>query len=1156
MQWLKKIPAALLVAALLPLNAAAGTTGGITGRIVDSSSQAPLAGVTVTANSPSQAATTVSDASGSFRFLTLAPDTYTLSFTKDLYDSVTDPGVSIFADQVQTINVALIKSLKTIANVTSRAGGSLVKAGTTSDVYSVNAAGQQAAQGLTGAGSLNNAYGAIASVPGVMIDQGESGWWQTVHIRGGDIDQVGYELDGIPVNRAYDNAPQTMLSSLGSQEVQVYTGGVPASSDAQGISGYVNQVIKTGTYPGFATGVLAAGYPAFFHQASIEAGGSTPDRLFSYYVGIGGSNQEFRYIDNNNGSSIPNSFFYPVNPVPGANGFVYTGPNSPTLFTTGLGYALADQSLRDDIVNFHFGVPHKNSGLRDDVQLLWMTSENENSYFSSTNDFGANVVDALYGPLTWDDTYFYKGASYQPFDPSSVGKYFFPESAPHSFQGPLPTTLRDPNDNGVGLEKIQYQHVFNPQSYLRFSGYAMYSNWNINGYNSTAQPYYGWELPYFLPDHTYGFNLAYTNQLSASNLLSASIAYTNSNLSRWDVSYFSSSWPATSYVGTNGLCYDQNTGAHIGCYDQTQGTIQNGTPAIGYSCATPGIAACAKGVNPQWLVTDTSFKGNLNQVGTQFMGYSLSDQWRPNDKLNVNLGFRLEDFQYDLGNTQATDPARAFWFKAYNAEYCFGAGLYNNQPVDRTNNGVGACPTGTVPLAQSPTGALQNVSGGEYTVARFQPRLGLTYTLDQDSVLRGSFGIYARPPNSSWTQYNTLNQNLPAFLGTHFYGYGFNTPDHAVRPDTSYNYDLSWEHRFKGTDWSFKLSPFFRATRDQLQNFYIDPQGGLESGLNVGSQQTSGVEFAIQKGDFSRDGLAGQLSFTYTHSMIKYQNFSGTSQNVIDQLNTYIQQYDSYTKRGGGSPCYFYGSAGGKGTANCSQPGVVQNPYYGQPYQNIMPDNAWYTTYDVIPGPAAAANGYAVPFVTTLILNYKHKRFSVTNSWNFQSGASYGAPTQWPGYMPNTCGPPPTGSNWASLHGNAADPAGCNDGGALPLFTPDKFTGTFDSLGAFHQPWQLQMGLAFSYDVSPRITARLNFTNLLDFCGQRGYAWDNPQVCSYSSLPTNFLYPAGNFYPNSKSNTPPPQLQYPYSFWFNGNNTGFLGVVEPMQITGTIQIKL
>jgi len=1174
MRWLKAAPALLLIVALLPWQAGAGTTGGITGRVVDAQNHAPVAGVLVSAASPSQSATSTTDSSGAFRFLSLAPDTYTLSFSKSGYDPVTQPGLTVVADQVQSDDVSMNQALRTIAHVAAQSAGSLVKPGTTSDVYSINAAGQKAAQGLTGAGSLNNAYGALAAVPGVMLDQGEQGWWQTVHVRGGDIDQVGYELDGIPVNRAYDNAPQTMLSSLGSQEVQVYTGGVPASSDAQGISGYVNQVVKTGTYPGYADGNLSVGYPAFYHQASIEAGGSTPDRLFSYYVGIGGSNQDFRFVNNNNGSNIPNSFFYPVSAVPGvtcgpktctgttySNGYVYTGAPSPTLFTSGLGFALATQSLRDDIINLHFGIPHHGNGLRDDVQALWMTSENLNQYYSSVNDFGANTVQALYGPLTWDDSYLYNGSPMQPFEQSKLSKYFFPSSPPHAFQGLLPTNIRDPNDNGVAVEKLQYQHEFDPQSYLRVYGYMMYSNWDINGYNSTAQPYYGWELPYFLPDHTYGFNLSYTNQLSAQNLLGVTAAYLYSSLQRYDVSYFSPDWNITNYVGTNGKCYDPSSGDQIGCYDQSPGTLSDPSPPPSYSCASnPKLPACAAGVNPRWLVTDTTFKGNLNQVNTQFTGYSINDQWRPDDRLNVNVGLRIEDFRYLLGDTSPDDPARQFWFNAYNAEFCFAPGVNNSKPIDRTQDGVGPCPVvngvTTVPLAQSAYGALVNTSGGSYTTARFQPRLGLTYTLDPNSILRASFGIYARPPNSSWTQYNTLQQNLPLFLGTHFYGYGFNSPDHVIRPDTSYNYDLSWEHRLKGTDWSFKLSPFFRATRDQLQNFYIDPQGGLESGLNVGSQQSSGVELAVQKGDFSREGLSGQLAFTYTHSQIKYQNFSGTSQNVIDQLNSYILQYDSFLKGHGGYPCYRYESGynPGGGTNNCKQSGVVANPYYNQPYQNIFSDNAWYTTYDVIPGPAAAANGYAVPYVVAMILNYRHKKFAVTNSWNFTSGASYGAPTQWPGYLPTSCYKPPTA--WVSQHGNAADPASCDDLGGLPLFIPDKYTGGFDNLGAFTQPWQLQMGIALTYDVSPRITANLNFTNVLDVCGQRGYAWDNPSVCAYSSLPTNFLYPAGNFYPNSYSSRAPAQLQYPYAFWFNGNNTGYLGVVEPLQVTGSLTFRL
>jgi hypothetical protein len=1170
----RSILGAALIAALLPSQAVAGTTGGITGRVVDARTHSPVAGVLVSAASPSQSARSTTDASGTYRFLSLSPDTYTLSFSKTGYDAVAQPGVTVIADQIQTYDASLVKTLRTIAHVTAQSAGSLVKPGTTSDVYSVSAARQTAAQGLTGPGTLNNAYGAIASVPGVALDQGEVGWWQTVHVRGGDIDQVGYELDGIPVNRAYDNAPQTMLSSLGSQEVQVYTGGVPASSDAQGISGYINQVLKTGTFPGYADANLSVGYPAFYHQASVEIGGSTPDRNFSYYVGVGGSDQSFNYVNNQNGAQYPNSFFYPTSAVPGytcgvstctalpySNGYVYTGAPSPVLFTSGLGFALATQSLRDTIINVHVGIPHKNSGLRDDVQALWMTSENLNQYFSSINDFGSNTLFALYGPLTWDDSYLYHGPSMQPFNPSQLTQYFYPNSPAHPFQGPLPYDIRDPNENGVGVTKLQYQHEFTPSSYLRIYGYSMYSTWFINGYNSDAQPYYGWELPYFLPDHTHGFNLSYVNQLSSDHLLSVTGAYTYSELQRYDVTYFPSDWNITNFVGTNGKCYDPSTGLQIGCYDQTPGTLSAPSPPPTYSCkSSPKLPACVPGVDPQWLVTNTTFNGNLNEVDAAFTGYSINDQWRPNDRLNVNLGLRLEDFEYLLGDTSPDDPARQFWFNAFNAEFCFAPGVNDNKPIDRTDNGVGSCPVvngiTTVPLAQSPYGPLVNTSGGSYTTARFEPRLGTTYTIDPNNVLRGSFGIYARPPNSSWVQYNTIQEDLPAFLGEHFYGYGFNTPDHLIRPDTSYNYDLSWEHRFKATDWSFKVSPFFRATRDQLQNFYIDPQGGLESGLNVGSQQSSGVELALQKGDFSQEGLSGQLAFTYTYSQIKYQNFTGTSQNVIDQLNGYILSYDSFLKGHGGYPCYFYESNGtaGAGTNDCKQSGVVLNPYYTQPYQNPFSPNAWYPTYDVIPGPAAAANGYGVPYVAALIVNYRHRRLAVTNSWNFNSGAEYGAPTSWPGYNPTSCYAPPR--SWVDAHGNAADPASCDDFGLLPLFIPDPYTKGYDNLGAFKQPWQLQMGLAFTYDVSPRVTARLNFTNLLDVCGQRGYPWDQSWICAYSSLPTNFLYPQGDFYPNSVSTRAPPQLQYPYSFWFNGNNTGFLGVVQPMQVTGTLTIRL
>ncbi len=59
----------------------AGTTGSISGVLSDASGTT-VAGARVTATSPSQSASVTTDASGRYAFVSLAPDTYTLSFEK------------------------------------------------------------------------------------------------------------------------------------------------------------------------------------------------------------------------------------------------------------------------------------------------------------------------------------------------------------------------------------------------------------------------------------------------------------------------------------------------------------------------------------------------------------------------------------------------------------------------------------------------------------------------------------------------------------------------------------------------------------------------------------------------------------------------------------------------------------------------------------------------------------------------------------------------------------------------------------------------------------------------------------------------------------------------------------------------------------------
>ena len=48
-------------------------------------------------------------------------------------------------------------------------------------------------------------------------------------------------------------------------------------------------------------------------------------------------------------------------------------PNYGFLYSPGYAYAQGTEFDRENVINLHFGIPHRNSSLRDDVQLLYVT---------------------------------------------------------------------------------------------------------------------------------------------------------------------------------------------------------------------------------------------------------------------------------------------------------------------------------------------------------------------------------------------------------------------------------------------------------------------------------------------------------------------------------------------------------------------------------------------------------------------------------------------------------------------------------------------------------------------------------------------------------------------------------------------------------------
>jgi len=1177
----------------------AGTTGALTGYVLlDSGS--PVSDAKVAATAPSQTATTNTDTAGHFAFVSLAPDTYTVTASKEGYDTVTHEGVTVIADNTRTITLNTRVSVKTLGTVTSRASAELVKPGTTSDVYSINAATQSKVAALGGGGSLNQAYSALAATPGVMVPPGQSGWFQTIHIRGGDFDQVGYEFDGVPVLRSYDNYPTTTANTLGQQELQVYTGAAPADAQGQGLSGYINQVIKSGTYPGFSDLTMGIGTPSLYNGFNFEVGGATPDRNFSYFIASTNSTQALRYGDQFNNAAQQSVWGTPLANLPcPAN--VALDKNFRSCYASGIGPGglllgpvqdsiLAAQVLdRENVVNLHIGLPHRNDAGKDDIQLLFDGSYLNNLYYSSASDLGLSdpgyqallfgsrqlpyvtggfcggfgvpscgiqYVGALGAPLASN----YQALTHPVFmayNPNSIG----------SGTQFIPFNQRDGTANPNSIVKVQYQHNFGSTAYFRIYGFSDYSQWAQTcpvTLTTAIFSFVGYcPFNYYVATNTNGGTATYGNQINDKNLLTinlsdfAAVDYRANDETMIDeliglnknTGSDAFAYAVNSKNPASGVCYTA-TGAAVSCYSGN--ALNFGLAQAFTGTALPTLPGSCGGNACEWFVAENGQYGGANYAKPNFGNISITDQIKPSNQWFINIGLREDRFAYNLSNTAPT-AARTFWTNAWNNSYCVLPGAHTPQYNPANDTTVGApCPAGQVPAT------FTNLPNDSETFWVFQPRLGATFTANPNDVFRLSAGVYDQAPNTAYEQYNYLNQDLPgqSNLTYNFWSYGFNTSTHRVVPPTSDNYDLSWEHHFAGTDTSFKLTPFYRTTKNQIQNFFLNQATGFVSGLNTGNQTSEGVEFQLNLGNFNQDGLSALLAYTYTHAYIHY-NTLGNGTTVLDGINQAIQLYNSFTGACAGvapnnsstSLCGIYGS---NGNAVATELNGVANPYFKAPPQARLDPNANYVPFTTLPNAVeAAATSYEVPNVAALILNYKHDKWSISPQFQYVEGSFYGDPLSGFGVDPSTCGSLGSGLSGDPRYpyggtGTAFDALTC--GGTIAV--PDPYTHVFDSIGAFRQPNQFLMHAQLSYRASNRVTFTANVANIINTCfGGTKEAWTTIST----RLNCGYVLPGYGFPLNYGANiynpgvTFQPMLQFPYQ-----ENP----IAQPVQAVFSVKVSL
>ncbi|MBV8147726.1 MAG: TonB-dependent receptor, partial [Candidatus Eremiobacteraeota bacterium] len=466
------------------------------------------------------------------------------------------------------------------------------------------------------------------------------------------------------------------------------------------------------------------------------------------------------------------------------------------------------------------------------------------------------------------------------------------------------------------------------------------------------------------------------------------------------------------------------------------------------------------------------------------------------------------------------------------------------------------------------------------TNTTWSPRVGFTYAMSPDSVIRFAYGRYTQPTGTYAEQVLTYEdgyQMATNVYNSSYYNNGFASVVHNNPIQFSNNWDASYEQHLKNTDWTFKLSPFYRYTSNQSVS--VPLPGGLAGAFNSGTQKSEGVELAVQKGDVSKNGFSGELSYTYTYSVLKYALINGA--NIVTELLNSLKPLESLERVNGGSPCYYQGNP----VANCNKSAVINgtrispadfviNPYYNFTYTEAslaseFPATGFYPTYaNNFPNGLQAGDASSIisPNVFSSFVSYKHNQLQVTLTGNLWEGTSYGSPGDVAGIDPRSCSFN-QGQIGVVPGSRLADYQTCSSSIAIP----NPATGQLATIGEFRNPWDLNLGAQLAYDVTPRIRVSALLANIGNWCfGGSAQEWTaaypptGSNICTYS-YNTNYLgwspgeayntAGAGYFYGNSPHSSVNGTTGYPKVF-DQPYAPGSYQIPAPFQVFLTASIRL
>ncbi len=222
--------------AFISIRLFAGTTGKLSGKIIDSETKEPVVGANVILEGTYLGA--AADVDGYYFINNIPPGKYRVIITAVGYQKTIIENVAIKIDLTTSIDVELSSTVLSMGQeVIVKAERPLVQKDLTSSSATVSAEDIKMMP--------VEDFGKIVNLQAGVIDG---------HFRGGRSNEVAYLIDGIPVNDAYNNSMTIQVENSSIRQMEVISGTFNAEY-GQAMSGVVNIVTQDGSqkYEGAAT---------------------------------------------------------------------------------------------------------------------------------------------------------------------------------------------------------------------------------------------------------------------------------------------------------------------------------------------------------------------------------------------------------------------------------------------------------------------------------------------------------------------------------------------------------------------------------------------------------------------------------------------------------------------------------------------------------------------------------------------------------------------------------------------------------------------------------------------------------------------------------------------------------------------------------------